>query len=74
MDQYHDIQKICIQQLNGSDICVEADYVLYWMQQSQLMECNHSLEYSVQQANELGMGVVVVFELIPYFVISSHWT
>jgi hypothetical protein len=47
--------------------------VLYWMQQSQLMECNHSLEYSVQRANELGMGVVVVFELIPYFLISIQY-
>ena len=75
MGQYNDIQKTRIQQLNDSDICVEADYVLYWMHQSQRMEYNHTLEYAVQQANDLGMGVVVVFELIPYFVqLSSIWT
>jgi hypothetical protein len=35
------------------------------------MEYNHALEYAVQQANDLGVGVVVVFELISYFVISD---
>ncbi|HSQ84792.1 MAG TPA: deoxyribodipyrimidine photo-lyase, partial [Desulfobacterales bacterium] len=63
MGQYHDIQKTRIQQLNDSDIRVEADYVLYWMQQSQRMEYNHALEYAVRQANDLGMGVVVIFGL-----------
>jgi hypothetical protein len=49
MGKYHDIQKTRIQQLNGSDICVEVDYVLNRMQQSQRMEYNHALEYAVQR-------------------------
>ena len=73
MDQYHDVQKTRVQQLNDSDIYVEVDYVLYQMQQSQQMEYNHALEYAVQQANDLGMGVVMVFELILYFVISCKY-
>jgi len=48
MGQYYDIQKTRIQQLNDSDICVEADYVLYWMQQSQQAEYNQALEYDFQ--------------------------
>ncbi|MFC1813118.1 deoxyribodipyrimidine photo-lyase [Thermodesulfobacteriota bacterium] len=63
MVQYHNIQNTRIRQLNDFDIRLDADYVLYWMQQSQRAECNHALEYAVQQANELGLGVVVVFGL-----------
>jgi hypothetical protein len=48
MGQYYDIQKTRTQELNGSDICVEADYVLYWMRESQRMEYNHALEYAIQ--------------------------
>jgi len=40
------------------------DYVLYWMQQSQRGEDNHAFEYAVQQANELGLPVVVAFGLM----------
>ncbi len=63
MVQYHNIQDTRIRQLNDFDIRLDADYVLYWMQQSQRAECNHALEYAVQQANELGLGIVVVFGL-----------
>ena len=52
-----------IQQLNDVDIRFDADYVLYWMQQSQRAEDNHALEYAVLQANHLGLGVVVGFGL-----------
>lgn len=38
--------------------------VVYWMQQSQRAEDNHALEYAVQQANELGLPLVVVFGLM----------
>jgi deoxyribodipyrimidine photo-lyase len=38
-------------------------YVLYWMQQSQRAEHNHALEYAVQEANALGLPLVVVFGL-----------
>ncbi|MFA9479657.1 deoxyribodipyrimidine photo-lyase [Phycisphaerales bacterium AB-hyl4] len=38
-------------------------YVLYWMQQAQRTVCNHALEYAAQQANALGLPVVVGFGL-----------
>ena len=40
------------------------DYVLYWMQQSQRGEDNHALEYAIQQANDLGLPVVVAFGMM----------
>ena len=39
------------------------DYVLYWMQSSQRVEYNHSLEYSIIKANSLGKSVIVFFGL-----------
>ena len=63
MIYYHNIQDTRIQQLNDFDIRLDADYVLYWMQQSQRAEYNHALEYAVLQANNLGVGVVVAFGL-----------
>lgn len=39
------------------------DYVLYWMQQSQRAEFNPALEFAIDQANELGLPVVVGFGL-----------
>jgi deoxyribodipyrimidine photo-lyase len=63
MIHYHNIQDTRIRQLNDCDIRMDADYVLYWMQQSQRAECNHALEYAVMQANHLGLGVVVAFGL-----------
>ena len=38
-------------------------YVLYWMQASQRVQYNHALEFAIQQANELGVPVVVYFGL-----------
>jgi len=64
MIYYHNIQDTRIQQLNDFDIRLDADYVLYWMQQSQRAEYNHALEYAAQQANDLGLGVVVAFGLM----------
>lgn len=63
MNPYHHIQDTRIQQLNDVDIRLDADYVLYWMQQSQRAEYNHALEYAVWQANDLGLGVVAAFGL-----------
>ena len=48
MIYYHNIQDTRIQQLNDFDIRLDADCVLYWMQQSQRAEYNHALEYAVQ--------------------------
>jgi len=59
----HNIRDTRIRQLNDFDIRLDADYVLYWMQQSQRAEVNHALEYAVLQANHLGIGVVVAFGL-----------
>ena len=39
-------------------------FVLYWMQASQRARCNHALEYAIEQANELGLPVGVLFCLI----------
>jgi len=41
----------------------KGDYVLYWMQASQRVECNHALEYAVRQANERKEPLVVYFGL-----------
>jgi deoxyribodipyrimidine photo-lyase len=57
------IQKSRIQILNDAHT-VKGKYVLYWMQQSQRADCNHALEYAIQQANRLGQGVIVAFGLM----------
>ncbi|MDT8273707.1 MAG: deoxyribodipyrimidine photo-lyase, partial [Desulfomonilia bacterium] len=41
-----------------------ADFVLYWMQQSQRAEYNHALEYASEQANEQNLPLVVLFCLM----------
>jgi deoxyribodipyrimidine photo-lyase len=56
------IQNTRIQSLNNLDI-VDGKYVLYWMQQSQRAECNHALEYAIQEANRLKCGLLVAFGL-----------
>lgn len=38
-------------------------YVLYWMQASQRVECNHALEHAIRRANELKRPVLAVFGL-----------
>jgi deoxyribodipyrimidine photo-lyase len=57
------IQHTRIQLLNDLDLR-QGNFVLYWMQQSQRAEYNHALEYAVQQANQVGQGVLVVFGLM----------
>jgi deoxyribodipyrimidine photo-lyase len=42
-------------------------YVLYWMQASQRVACNHALEYAVGEANERNLPVVVGFGLTEKF-------
>jgi len=56
------IQPTRIHVLNKKDV-QKGSYVLYWMQQSQRAETNHALEYAVQAANKLGLGVLVGFGL-----------
>ncbi|MCX7624931.1 MAG: deoxyribodipyrimidine photo-lyase [Candidatus Sumerlaeaceae bacterium] len=42
-------------------------YVLYWMQQSQRLHWNHALAYAIEQANELGLPVLICFGITPRF-------
>jgi deoxyribodipyrimidine photo-lyase len=55
-----------IQALNSRSI-QDGRYVLYWMQASQRVECNHALEHAVREANERNLPVVVVFGLTDRF-------
>ena len=58
------IQSSRIQVLKNAAIHHNSAYVLYWMQQSQRTECNHALEYAIDQANKLGKPLVVGFGLM----------
>jgi deoxyribodipyrimidine photo-lyase len=51
-------------------------YVLYWMQASCRAECNHALEYTIRQANELGKPVLACFGLTADFPEANarHYT
>jgi len=51
-----------IQYLNDRPVG-DGAYVLYWMQRSQRADCNLALEYAVEQANKLGLPVLVVCTL-----------
>lgn len=64
-----------IQPLNRRSI-QDGRYVLYWMQASQRVECNHALEYAVGEANGLHLPVVVVFGLTDRFPEANlrHYT
>ncbi len=44
----------------------DADYVLYWMQQSQRAGSNPALEYAVDRANAMNLPVLVAFALTGY--------
>lgn len=60
------IQEERIVHLNGNTI-QSGQYVLYWMQASQRVSCNHSLEYAIRTANELQNPLVVYFGLTGSF-------
>jgi deoxyribodipyrimidine photo-lyase len=55
-----------IQPLNARSI-QDGRYVLYWMQASQRVECNHALEAAIGAANERNLPVVVGFGLTEKF-------
>ncbi|MFW6171007.1 MAG: deoxyribodipyrimidine photo-lyase [Planctomycetota bacterium] len=42
----------------------DAQYVLYWMQQSQRADFNHALEYAIGRANEIKQPLLVAFGLM----------
>jgi len=60
------IQPSRIQPLNRRSV-QDGRYVLYWMQASQRVECNHALEYAVGEANGRNLPVVVAFGLTDRF-------
>jgi deoxyribodipyrimidine photo-lyase len=62
-DVYPGIQAERVAALNDRTEPTPADYVLYWMQQSQRAELNHALEYAVRRANELAQPLLVAFGL-----------
>lgn len=41
----------------------DGDYVLYWMQASQRVSCNHALAYAMDEANRLHLPLLVYFGL-----------
>ena len=51
-----------IKSLNKERI-VNGDYVVYWMQASLRVHCNHALEYAKYQANKLKKPLIVYFGL-----------
>ena len=53
-----------IQPLNDDVRREEGRYVLYWMQQSQRAVHNPALEYALEQANDAGQPLLVVFGLV----------
>jgi deoxyribodipyrimidine photo-lyase len=60
------IQPQRIKILNGKKK-QKGSYVVYWMQASQRVACNHALEYAIRIANKYSVPVVVYFELIDDF-------
>jgi deoxyribodipyrimidine photo-lyase len=45
----------------------DGKFVIYWMQASQRAEWNHALEYAINQANQLGLPLLVYFGLTDAF-------
>lgn len=45
--------------LNDKPIDPTGDFVLYWMQMARRFSCNHSLDYAIKCANELGKPLVI---------------
>ncbi|MEM7784320.1 MAG: deoxyribodipyrimidine photo-lyase [Planctomycetota bacterium] len=52
-----------VKRLNDLEAVSDNDFVLYWMQQSQRAEHNDALEFSIQQANQFNVPLVVAFAL-----------
>jgi deoxyribodipyrimidine photo-lyase len=49
-----------VKQLNEKPVR-PGDFVVYWMQQSQRVSCNHALNYAIEKANELELPLIVFF-------------
>lgn len=61
--------------LTGNTI-QSGEYVLYWMQASHRVSCNHALVYAIRKANELQNPLVVYFGLTGSFPEANlrHYT
>ncbi len=68
----HTIQPARIQPLQVTARNPHGRYVLYWMQQSQRVPCNHALEYAVQAANDRSQPLMVVFGLTEAYP-EANW-
>lgn len=55
-----------IKSLNDKET-LDKSYVVYWMQSAQRTEWNHSLEYAIMEANDLGKPLIVYFGLTDQF-------
>lgn len=53
--------------LNDRQANPKAEYVLYWMQMFKRATYNHALDYAIEQANELGLPLVVYEGLKFYY-------
>ncbi len=69
------IQPARIKPLNDMPLREGASYVLYWMGLSQRARFNPALEYAVEEANKLGLPVLVCYGIAEGFpeVNARHW-
>jgi deoxyribodipyrimidine photo-lyase len=65
------IQRERIKRLNGRS-AGRGKYVVYWMQASQRCEFNHALEYSISEANRLGLPLTVYFGITDDYLDASQ--
>ena len=48
-----------VRSLNDKPVRQDAEYVLYWSQMNRRVASNHALAYAIEQANELGLPLLV---------------
>ncbi len=60
-----------IQSLNKKELS-DNPYVIYWMQSSQRVDCNHALQYAVEKANDLDKPLLVYFGVTDNFP-EANW-
>lgn len=62
--------------LNDAPIRQGSGAVLYWMQHAQRADDNHALLHAIEQANALGVPVIVIFVLMPGYPLANarHFT
>jgi len=66
MKRVHMIESERVKQLNTNKKTT-ADFVIYWMQQSQRTSYNHALEYAIRKANEEDKPLLVYFGITDDF-------